>query len=53
MVVRGGSGCGADKALKRGARRVARCADMREGCPSMRPDRLAPDYDLVADAFRE
>jgi hypothetical protein len=26
---------------------------MRNGCPSMKPDRLAPDYDLVADAFRD
>jgi dienelactone hydrolase len=32
--------------------RTVRCDDMRKGCPSMRPDGLAPHYDLYADAFR-
>jgi dienelactone hydrolase len=38
-------------ALHRPSGRAVSCDDMRTGCASMSPDPLAPNYDLVADAF--
>lgn len=38
--------------LRRPGGRRVRCDDMRSGCPTMRPDGLAPGYDLYADATR-